>query len=370
MLVTTAVHICTITTITHIICLSLLVCILFFLPVLLLLQHHPRNTSLSPLLTIIDTPPCCWRPYYFETMEDNTNKKVLGIYCHQCGSDSWVNIGEVMGFPYMRCESLHCIETRNPDFCSFCSLRDCRIDNISQQKVRSHNSQCHETSQKRRCLSLPLPSESHKSDSPNGSKSDVTVQQQPMMGADDILEYDNDHDTLVKDVEEGSNYNDDGGDDDVVIVGGGIADYGGDDDVVIVGGGIADLSCGIADLSFLGKSASYVSNLYCSSGSTSTAMSSLLLSAIHQNPTSGNPNMPTDDQKMMVSIFSLSLHMAKGQRKNLAQIFKFIQAKYDSLLSQVSSSAPADTNHSFFLPTSTTEFNQVFIKNQHSLFKN
>jgi hypothetical protein len=197
----------------------------FFLPVLLLLQHHPRNTSLSPLLTIIDTPPCCWRPYYFETMEDNTNKKVLGIYCHQCGSDSWVNIGEVMGFPYMRCESLHCIETRNPDFCSFCSLRDCRIDNISQQKVRSHNSQCHETSQKRRCLSLPLPSESRKSDSPNGSKSDVTVQQQPMMGADDILEYDNDHDTLVKDVEEGSNYNDDGGDDDVVIVGGGIADY-------------------------------------------------------------------------------------------------------------------------------------------------
>jgi hypothetical protein len=194
-------------------------------------------------------------------------------------------------------------------------------------------------------LSLPLPSDSRKSDSPNGSKSDVTVQQQPMMGADDILEYDNDHDTLLKDVEGGSNYNDDGGDDDVVIVGG-----------------------GIADLSFLGKSASYVSNLYCSLGSTSTAISSLLLSAIHQNPTSGNPNMPTDDQKMMVSIFSLSLHMAKGQRENLAQIFKFIQVKYDSLLSQVSS-APANTNHSFFLPTSTTKFNQVFIKNQHSLFR-
>jgi hypothetical protein len=90
--------------------------------------------------------------------------------------------------------------------------------------------------------------------------------------------------------------------------------------------------------------------------------------------------MESSDLHLMINIFALSLRMTRGDQASLSMIFKAVQikynslqAKYNTLLSEVPEtiSAPAliHTN-SLDLPTSSSEFAQVFLKNQHSLYQN
>jgi hypothetical protein len=354
---------------------------------------------------------------------------MLGTCCSQCGLDNWEKllVAEKFGFPYMRCKSPYCMERKNPDYCSFCNICSSRIDDITRQKARSHKLKCfkrqkcshvdasddplnasveqhHDVHESKgvlckhcgldmwsningypleglalmRCTSAQCLERQKKPDDECPSfcplcffcfqgviisrqtiRSHICPKKRDDRTTDEIRE-DTPHDMDDHDMDDH-----DMDDHDINDTEGWAID--GDNNMTNSGVG-TDLSSVGTDLSYVGSSGTYVTNLFFSCGSTRTAMSSLIRSAIRQNPTSGLPNMESDDQSMMLEIFSLSLHMAKSQRESLAKVFKVVQAKYSKALSALPS--PPSSNFDLFLPTSLAEFGQVFSTNQHSLYKN